>query len=87
MTETITTIGLDVHKMSISVAVAGPDVGPEAVFIGEIANRPREIAGMLGKLAARHGALALCYEAGPCGYGSIAWRSAWAMTAWWWRHR
>ena len=69
MTETITTIGLDVHKMSISVAVAGPDVGPEAVFIGEIANRPREIAGMLGKLAARHGALALCYEAGPCGYG------------------
>ena len=25
MTETITTIGLDVHKMSISVAVAGPD--------------------------------------------------------------
>lgn len=69
MTETITTVALDVHKMSLSVAVAPPDRDAPAVFLGEIDNRPAAIAAMLKKLAARYGALALCYEAGPCGYG------------------
>lgn len=69
MTETITSVGLDVHKDKISVALAEAERSREAVFVGEIANRESAIAGLLDKLSARHGQLAVCYEAGPCGYG------------------
>ncbi len=63
-------IGLDVHKESIAVAVAR--AGREAAESRrEIANKPRAVAKLVGRLAQEfNGAVLLfCYEAGPCGYG------------------
>ena len=69
MGKTITYVGLDVHKKTISVALAEGGLRGEARFVGTIPNT----AGVLTKLAtrlSRKGAeLRFCYEAGPCGYG------------------
>lgn len=69
MEELITYVGLDVHKDTITVALAeGLDRGEMREY-GEIANRPDAIKRLLGKLTGRGGLLRFCYEAGPCGYG------------------
>ena len=63
-------VGLDVHKDTIAVAVAGP--GREAAEArGEIANRPKAITKLVRRLSEEFGGAVLlfCYEAGPCGYG------------------
>ena len=62
-------VGLDVHKETIAVAVAEPGRA-EPVYRGEIANKPKSIEKLIGKLSAAYdGALLqFCYEAGPCGY-------------------
>jgi len=62
-----TTIGLDVHKETVAVAVArsgGGDVQP----LGWMPNRPDAVARLMRKLG-RKGSLKVAYEAGPCGYG------------------
>lgn len=62
-------IGLDVHKDSISIAVAR--AGRESpVFDGECANTPKAIAKLVKRLTQEFGGclLLFCYEAGPCGY-------------------
>jgi transposase len=53
-------------------------------FVGEIPSRPEAIGKMVDRLAANHGRLSYCYEAGPCGYGPDheAWvrvRGGWAF--------
>jgi len=62
-------VGLDVHKETIAVAVAEPGRG-EPVYWGEIANKPKTVEKLLGKLSEAYGGglLQFCYEAGPCGY-------------------
>lgn len=63
-------IGLDVHKVSISVAVA--EAGRQAPeFRGEIPNEPRAIDKLVNQLSQRFDGqpLLFSYEAGPCGYG------------------
>lgn len=69
MDETITYVGLDAHKKTISVAVA--ESGRDGVVraLGSIANQPATVARLAKKLAAAHRKLRFCYEAGPCGYG------------------
>ncbi len=65
----ITFVGLDVHKVSISVALAeGGDRGEARVY-GEIANRPDALRKLMSRLAQDSRELRFCYEAGPCGYG------------------
>ena len=79
MEKTITFVGLDVHKKSISVAVAAGDLRGAGRFVGRIPNTPGALGKLAGKLAdqgapggARGATLRFCYEAGPCGYG--VWR-------------
>lgn len=67
MADSITFAGLDVHKESISVAVA-PEHG-QVLEMGKIANTPKAVGELLRRLERRHGALSVVYEAGPCGYG------------------
>jgi transposase len=64
-----TFIGLDVHKASISVAVAQGTRGGEVRHWGSVPNRPDQIRKLVDKLAAGRTRLHFCYEAGPCGYG------------------
>ena len=63
-------IGLDVHKASISVAIA--EAGrQEPEFRGEIPHVPQAIDTLVRQLSQRFAGqpLLFSYEAGPCGYG------------------
>jgi transposase len=66
---TTTYVAMDTHKKTISLAIAEGRRRGETRFIGEIPNRPEAVAKMADRLAWKHGKLAFCYEAGPCGYG------------------
>jgi transposase len=66
---TMTYVAMDTHKNAISVAIAESGRRGEVRFIGEIPSRPEAVAKMVDRLTAKHGKLAFCYEAGPCGYG------------------
>jgi transposase len=66
---TTTYVAMDTHKKTISLAIAEGGRRGETRFIGEIPNRPEAVAKMADRLARKHGKLAFCYEAGPCGYG------------------
>jgi transposase len=63
-------VGLDVHKETITVAVAEPG-REEPIYRGEIANAPKKVEKLIAKLSEAYdgGLLLFCYEAGPCGYG------------------
>ena len=63
-------IGLDVHKASISVAIA--ETGRQTPeFRGEIPNEPQAIDKLVRQMSERFDGqpLLFSYEAGPCGYG------------------
>jgi transposase len=64
-----TYVAMDTHKNAISIAVAEGGRRGEVRFVGEIASRPEAVTKMIERLAAKHGKLTFCYEAGPCGYG------------------
>jgi transposase len=59
-------VGLDVHKASISVAVAGAFGDPEDH--GEIPNEPASIRKLADRLGGDDARLNVVYEAGPTGY-------------------
>ena len=69
MKETIAFVGLDVHKKSISVAVADGGVRKDARYFGKIANSAQALSKLAAKLSRKGRTLRFCYEAGPCGYG------------------
>jgi len=61
-------VGLDVHKDSITVAMARS--GKQDVeSIGFINNDSASVVKMVKRLEEKGGELSFCYEAGPCGYG------------------
>lgn len=67
--DTTVYVGLDVSKAKIAVGLAEDGRKGEVRYWGEIANRVDAVRKLVDKLAARHGRLCLCYEAGPTGYG------------------
>jgi transposase len=62
-------VGLDVHKATISVAIAGGERGGEFRHWGTINNRADHVRRLAEKLGSGGRQLNFCYEAGPCGYG------------------
>ena len=59
-------IGLDVHKVTIAVAIAAIN-GPPMTY-GTISNTPASITKLVDRLTRRDETATFCYEAGPCGY-------------------
>lgn len=69
MNEAITYVGLDVHKETITVAVADGGGRGDVRSFGQIVNTPAALSRLLTKLVQPRRVLKFCYEAGPCGYG------------------
>lgn len=69
MEQHTTYVAMDTSKEKIAVAVAEGGQRGEVRYYGTIASRPDAVARLVRKLAARHGHLSFCYEAGPTGYG------------------
>src|SRR5215213_11131366 len=70
MTEDSTVyVGIDAAKAKHAVAVAEPGRRGEVRYLGEIAASPEAVRKLITRLAAKHGKLHVCYEAGPTGYG------------------
>ena len=63
MSETVKYVGLDVHKITIAVAVAEDGKRAEVREHGEIANTPAALTKLLGKLIGPGIELNICYEA------------------------
>src|SRR5215208_1826425 len=68
MTDLTLFVGLDVHKKTISVAMAEATTGAEVRFYGTIANTPDTVRRLCKKLTKDGQQLHFCYEAGPCGF-------------------
>lgn len=62
-------VGIDAAKLRHAVAVAEPGRNGEVRYIGEVEASAEAVRKLLIRLAARHGRLHVCYEAGPTGYG------------------
>ena len=67
--ETITYVGMDTHKATISVSLAVGGRDGEVRHYGKIANEPAAVERLVRKLGKTHKHLRFSYEAGPCGYG------------------
>jgi transposase len=62
-------VGIDTSKLRHAVAIAQGGRGGEVRFLGEIEATDAAVTKLVRRLAAKHGKLFFCYEAGPTGYG------------------
>ena len=62
-------IGLDVHKDSITIAIADGGRGGQVRLYGTIENTISALGKFIGKLLTTSSDLRFVYEAGPCGFG------------------
>ena len=67
--DTITYVGMDVHKATVSVALGEAGRGGEIRQFGVFENRPETLTKLATRLSKGRHRLSFCYEAGPCGYG------------------
>jgi hypothetical protein len=59
----ITCVGLDVHKATVSAAIAKGQRGNEVLHVGIFPNRPDHIARLVERLGRNGPQLSFCYEA------------------------
>ena len=68
MKKSVLYVGLDVHKMSIDVAIAESGAAGEVRYYGQIGGDLDSLDKVIRKLKAKGAQLRFAYEAGPCGY-------------------
>ena len=68
MGKSVLYVGLDVHKMSVDVAIAEPGTAGETRYYGRIGGDLEALDKVTRKLLAKGAELRFAYEAGPCGY-------------------
>jgi transposase len=68
MKDSITVVGLDVHKNSIQIVAAETDGAMEVRHFGRIEGTMDALDRAIRKLVSQGSALRFVYEAGPCGY-------------------
>ncbi len=68
MKDSITVVGLDVHKNSIEIVTADADGAMEVRRFGRIGGTMDALDRAVRKLVSRGSTLRFVYEAGPCGY-------------------
>jgi len=65
--DTITYVGLDVHKATVAVAVAEGGRSDEIRQVGVFENRPEILIKLAARLSKRGSSAELMLRAGPCG--------------------
>ena len=62
-------VGIDVSKDRLAVAVAEDSFESEVLNLGSFENSPASVEKLLKRIDERSARVAICYEAGPTGYG------------------